>query len=208
VIQPLQHLRRVITPEERNVMTRRIGFTVGVVTLSSFGVFVPSPVVAQHGPGRHGPGSGPAYDTTTEATFTGTVADVKSGRSLFSRLVGIHTLGLGHKGAQEKQLVVKTDTNIVQIHLGPTAFLTEKKVEIRKGDTLEVTGSRVTIGDSQVVLAREIRKGDSSWTLRDVAGQPLWSAAETETRGFWTKKKILFTVVAVKVALLATVLRH
>jgi hypothetical protein len=183
-------------------------FTVGVVTLSSIFVFVPSKLSAQHGPGRHGPDSIPAYDTTTEASFTGTVADVKSGRSLFSRLLGIHTLGLGHRRVQEKQLVVKTDTDTVRIHLGPTAFLTEKKVEIRKGDTLEVTGSRVTIGNSQVVLAREIRKPDNAWTLRDAAGQPLWSCAQTEARGFWTKTKVLLAVVAVKVALLATVLRH
>jgi hypothetical protein len=191
-----------------HVMTIRTRFIIGIVTLSSLGVFGPSTVVAQHGPGRHGPTRGPAYDTTTEATFTGTVADVKNGRSFWSRLVRIHTLGLGHKRVQDQQLLVKTDMEAVRVHLGPTAFLTEKKVEIRKGDTLEVTGSRVTIGDSQVVLAREIRKADQAWTLRDAAGQPLWSANQTEARGFWTTTKVLLAVIAVKVALLATVLSH
>ena len=160
-------------------------------------MLVPATASAQHGPRRHAPGSGPTYDPASEATFPGTVADMNSGRSLFSRLRGIHTLGLGHKRVQEK-LVLKTDTDSVRIYLGPTAFLTERKLEIRKGDTLAVTGSRVTVGDSQIVLAREVRKVDNTWTLRDASGEPLWSSAQSEPRGFWTKTKVL----------LATVLRH
>jgi hypothetical protein len=187
---------------------RLAGFTVGVVTLTSLAVSVPSTVFAQHGPGMHRPDSGPAYDATSEATFRGTVADVKTGRSALHWFTQIHTLGLGHKRVQVRRLLLKTETDTVEIHLGPTAFLKEKKVEIRKGDTLEVTGSRVTIGDSHVVLAREIRRGDSAWALRDATGQPLWSVAQREARGFWTKTKVLLVVVAVKVALLATVLRH
>lgn len=135
-------------------MLGKIWFTICVVTLSSLGVFVPSTVFAQHRPGMHGPGSGPDYDTTSEATFTGTVEDVRTGRSALYWLSQIHTMGLGHKRVQEKQLLLKTETDTIQIHLGPTAFLTEKQVEIRKGDILEVTGSRVTIGESQLVLAR------------------------------------------------------
>lgn len=154
------------------------------------------------------PSRGPAYDTKTEATFKGTVADVKSGRSALYWFSRIHTLGLGHMGAPEKRLLLKTDTETVEIQLGPTALLTEKKVEIREGDTLEVTGSRITIGEPHVVLAREIRKADNAWALRDATGQPLWSASQTEARGFWTTKKVLLLVVVTKVVLLATVLRH
>jgi hypothetical protein len=81
-------------------------------------------------------------------------------------------------------------------------------VQLRKGDTLEVTGSRVTIGESQVVLAREIRKGDRAWTLRDAEGHPLWASSQRRRRGFWTTTRVLLAVVAVKVVALATVLRH
>lgn len=76
-------------------------------------------------------------------------------------------------------------------------------MEIRKGDALEVTGSRVTIGESHVVLAREIRKGANAWTLRDAAGQPLWSPVQKEPRRFWTKKKIFLFVLAGKAAIIA-----
>jgi hypothetical protein len=184
-------------------------FALGVVTLTSLGVFVPATVVAQHGPGRHSRGSeGPTYDTKSEATFTGTVTDVRTGgRGRLGWLLSVHTMGL-HKGVQEKQLLLRTDTETVHVHLGPTAFLKARKVEIEKGDTLEVIGSLVTIGESQVVLARDIRKGDNAWALRDATGQPLWGSVPTERRRFWTKKKVLLTVVVAKVLLLATVLRH
>jgi hypothetical protein len=72
----------------------RTWFTVGVVTLSSLGVFVPSAVLAQHGPDRH---EAAAYDATSEATFKGTVVDVKTGRSALAWLFRIHTLGQGQR---------------------------------------------------------------------------------------------------------------
>lgn len=169
---------------------------------------VPSSVFAQHGPGRHAGVSGAAYDPASEAIFKGTVADVKTGRSALYWITQIHTMGLGHRGAQEKQLLLKTDSDTVRIQLAPTTFLDEHNVEIRKGDVLEVIGSRITMRESSVVLAREIRKGNTTWALRDATGQPLWSSDQAEKRGFWTTKKVLVAVVAVKVALLATVLRH
>jgi hypothetical protein len=189
-------------------MFKTIWFTIGVFALTGLCVIAPSTVFAQHGPGMHAPVAGAAYDTMTEATFSGTVADIKGGRSALSWLTTIHTLGLGHGGVREKQLLLKTDTGTLQIHLGPTTFLDENKVEVKKGDALEITGSRVAIGESHVVLAREVRKGDIAWTLRDSTGQPLWSVVPTEARGFSTKKKVFLTIVAAKVVLLATVFRH
>jgi hypothetical protein len=186
----------------------------GVLALWSFGLVVPSTTLAQHGPGRHGSGAAEgqevsAYDTRTEATFNGIVADIETvGRGRLGWLTRVHTLGLGHKGVQEKRLLLKTDTGIVHILLGPAEFLKSQKVEIGKGDTLEVVGSPVTVGQSKVVLAREIREGDKAWTLRNTDGEPLWGPTQAKPRGFWTAKKILFIVVAVKVALLTTVLSH
>jgi hypothetical protein len=150
----------------------------------------------------------PAYDPTTEATFTGTVTDIPGGPGRLGWLMRVHTFGLGHSGPNERQLLLTTDTDTLRVHLGSTAFLKERKIEIKKGDRVGVTGSRVTLGDSEILLAREVRKGDTVWDLRDRAGQPLWTPPEPERRRFWTKTKVLLVVVGVKVALLATVLRH
>lgn len=151
--------------------------------LSSIGLVAPA-ALAQHGPGgQHGAGAAtqhqqatgphamqlPTYDTKTEATLKGTVENVTTaGRSM----------GRGGMAMQERQFTLKTDTGTIEVRLGPPDFVTEQKVQIAKGDTVEVIGSHVTAGESEVLLAREVRKGDASWTLRDAAGQPLWAATQ------------------------------
>jgi hypothetical protein len=52
--------------------------------------------------------------------------------------------------------------------------LNEKKLAIAKGDMLVITGSRVTLDGERVYIAKEVKKGDNTWTLRDAAGLPLW----------------------------------
>jgi hypothetical protein len=74
-------------------------------------------------------------------------------------------------------LIVKTKTDTFEVHVGPTAYLTEQKITLAKGDTLGILGSRVTIDDEPVLLARQITKGANKWTLRDASGRPLWSGA-------------------------------
>jgi hypothetical protein len=37
-----------------------------------------------------------------------------------------------------------------------------------------IVGSRVTVADERVFIAKEVKRGDSVWTLRDAAGLPLW----------------------------------
>lgn len=185
------------------------------VALWSLCVFLPTTVLAGQGPSSREADivlaqevSGPTYDPKTEATFTGTVDEIRGGPGRLGWLMRVHTFGVGHKGAEDRELLLETDTDTLLIHLGPATFLRDRKIEIKNGDRLSVTGSRVTIGDSQVVLAREIRRNDAAWTLRTATGQPLWSTPQPEARRFWTTTKIVLVVVAAKVALLATVLRH
>ena len=157
-------------------------FIAGIVAVSSIGLFAPSTMFAQHGPAaqaagasqqQHGPGQHPGgattapYDVKTEVPLTGVVVHVNA---------VAHGASSSGTAAQESTLMLKTESGAVDVQLAPAAFLAEKKVKIAKGDTIDVIGSRVTIGDSQVVLAREIRKGNTSWTLRDTGGTPLWAS--------------------------------
>jgi hypothetical protein len=124
-------------------------------------VFVAAPLLAQ----PRGEDS-PRYDLATEATVTGTVESVE-------QIAGPGG-GRGRRGLGGTHITLKTGAETLDVHLGPTAFLTEKKVAIAKGDTLVVVGSRVTVDGDRVFIAREVKKGDSTWTLRDAAGLPLW----------------------------------
>jgi hypothetical protein len=125
-------------------------------------VVMATPLFAQP-PGR---ASGPRYDTATEATVTGTVDSVEQ--------IAGPGAGRGRRGLGGTHLTLKTKTETLEVHLGPTAFLNEKKVAIAEGDTLVITGSRVTVDSEKVFIAKEVKKGDNTWTLRDAAGLPMW----------------------------------
>lgn len=122
---------------------------------------------ASQGPGRCCPdGRLPGYDPATETSYTATVEEVKpydrGGR-----------LGTG------THLIVKSADRTLDVYLGPAAYLTAQNVSFAKGDRIEITGSTVENGDGQAVIAREVKKGDRTITLRNARGVPKWS------RGRW-----------------------
>jgi hypothetical protein len=115
--------------------------------------------LAQRGLGQ---GAGRMYDPATETTVKGTVEEVKRIPGQRGAASGVH-------------LIVKTDKETLEVHLGPTAFLEKEKFTFSKGDQIEVTGSRVKIGAADALLAREVKKGDKMLTLRNAQGIPAWS---------------------------------
>ena len=72
-------------------------------------------------------------------------------------------------------LAVKKDKHsVVDVYLGPTDFVTGFSLRFRAGDTVEAVGSKVKVEGADVILARQIRKNDSTVYLRDDHGNPLW----------------------------------
>ena len=134
-----------------------------LVSAALFTVGTAAVVIAQAGTGRPGP---PMYDVKTETTIKGTVESVEL-------IAGGG--GGGRSAAGGTHLSLRTEKEMLTVHVGPTAYLKEKGIMLAKGDMLEVLGSRVTIDRQPVVIARQIKKGDSTWTLRDATGRPLWS---------------------------------
>jgi hypothetical protein len=112
------------------------------------------------------PQRSPMYDVKTETTITAVVESVESIAA---------PRGRGRRGLAGTHLVVRIGTVRMEVHLGPSAYLTEKRIAIAKGDALEILGSRITIDDEPVLLARQIKKGETTWTLRDATGRPFWS---------------------------------
>jgi hypothetical protein len=118
---------------------------------------------AQMGPGMgQGPGMHmPRYDTSTEVTVKGTVE-------------AVNTI-TGPRGWSGEHLTLKTDQETFDVHLGPTSFLKAHDVSFAKGDAIQVTGSKVKSGQGEALIAREVKKGDKTLTLRDAKGYPMWS---------------------------------
>jgi hypothetical protein len=138
-----------------------------LVTLDAAALFVAgfvSVAGAQSAPGgRHG---SPMYDAKTETTITGSVESIEN-------ITG--TGGRGRRRMGGTHLVLKTEKDAVEVHVGPTAYLAEKGITLAKGDGLEILGSQVTVEKESFVIARQIKKGDKTWTLRDASGRPAWS---------------------------------
>lgn len=101
----------------------------------------------------------PAYDTKAEVTITGVVDDLHESK-----------LRADHPGLH---LIVKTETEAVEVHTCPVRFMKDLEFGVEKAETVTVIGSRP--GGTGVVLAREIKKGQTSLSCRDKAGVPAWT---------------------------------
>jgi hypothetical protein len=103
----------------------------------------------------------PKYDAAAEVTLRGAVEEV--------------TQHKGRMGRTGTHLLVNFDGRSMAVHLGPTSYLERNNFAFAKGDQVEVTGSKVRMGDADVLLAREVKAGDRTLKLRDAQGMPLWS---------------------------------
>jgi hypothetical protein len=101
------------------------------------------------------------YDPKSEVTVKGTVEEVKS----FT----------GRRGWSATHLTLKSGEETLDVHLGPAAFLKQQGFEFAKGDEIEVTGSKVKFAGGDAIIAREVKKGGETLTLRDSQGIPKWS---------------------------------
>jgi hypothetical protein len=119
----------------------------------------PAPAPAAKPPAAKAPARAPEYDPKAEVTIQGVVED-----SPESKTRGDHP-GL--------HLILRTETETVEVHACPVRFMSELDFTIERGDTLTVIGSRPQAGG--VVIAREITKGQTSLILRDKTGAPVWT---------------------------------
>jgi hypothetical protein len=116
-----------------------------------------TPLAAQKSP-NPGP---PKYDLKTETKMKGTVEEFK----------------LPPKGSEKEaaHLLVKSGADSVDVYLCPKSFLDELGVSFSKGDEVTLTGSKVKQGEADLILAREVDKGNDTLVLRDEKGDPVWS---------------------------------
>lgn len=104
------------------------------------------------------------YDVSSETTITGTVQDVLQPRR--GRMMGTH-------------LIVRTATETIEVHVGPSDFVTNQGFSFAKGDAVEILGSKVTIDGKEALIAREVTKDGKTLTLRDKTGRPLWAGRKS-----------------------------
>lgn len=74
------------------------------------------------------------------------------------------------------QLSVRTDAGeTVTVHLGPKSYLDKHRLSFMSKDSVEITGSRISLNGQPVIIATEVRKDDDVLALRSETGYPEWS---------------------------------
>ena len=106
--------------------------------------------------------SPPKYDLRTETKMKATVEEVK----------------LPPKGSEKEvaHLQVKIETDSVDVYLCPKSFFDDMGMSFNKGDEVALTVSKVKHGAADLVLAREVVRGNDTFVLRDEKGNPVWSS--------------------------------
>jgi len=125
------------------------------------GVLLLSGVVAS-AQGRHAAKNMRMYDPATETTLKGTVEAVSE--QTRGQMMGTH-------------FTIKAGDDVREVMLGPAKFITGKGFAFAKGDAVEVTGSKITMGAMEFVIAREVVKDGKTLTLRDKTGTPQWAGS-------------------------------
>lgn len=100
------------------------------------------------------------YDPATETVCKGTVEAVE--QAARRPMAGVH-------------LSVKVGEETKTVLLGPSSFVSGKDFAFAKGDSVEVTGSKISTRGKEYIVAREVVKNGKTLTLRDRNGVPAWA---------------------------------
>lgn len=73
------------------------------------------------------------------------------------------------------RLITNTDEKVMTIHLGPNWFISNQEIHIQKGDELQVIGSLIMYDNEEVLIAKTVKKGEDTLTLRNDFGRPVWA---------------------------------
>jgi hypothetical protein len=101
------------------------------------------------------------YDPATVVDVFGIVRDIREVTAP-PEVRGIHLVIQSEQGDE------------VDAYLGPKQFVGEFVSSFGKGSKVQVIGSKVKSGNAVILLAREVRKGDTTLYLRDKRGNPYW----------------------------------
>lgn len=99
------------------------------------------------------------YDPANEMTIRGTVVEVRD---------------LGRDAAPRgTYLILRTQVGILRVHLGPSARLGKARPTLAAGEPVEVVGSLAPTNHEEILLARQVRKGNTVLTFRNDRGFPI-----------------------------------
>jgi hypothetical protein len=76
-------------------------------------------------------------------------------------------------------LVLQTDRGAVKVLLGPAKYYDQQALKLAPGDQVEIKGVKFSRAKTPTWKAREVKKGDQVWNLRDdTPGRSLYRKAQ------------------------------
>jgi DNA/RNA endonuclease YhcR with UshA esterase domain len=104
----------------------------------------------------------PKYEHAAEATFKGTVEEVRDRQCPVSGGMGSH-------------LILRlANGNTIEVHLASTKFMKTYDLLFKKGDVVEVVGTKVQFEGVETIFAREVTRGSETFIFRAKDGTPVW----------------------------------
>jgi hypothetical protein len=151
-------------PKMKKTGTLAVVSLIPIILFATESFAQPAKGMKWYGSGGWGPGTqyGRLYNPKTVESISGEVVSVDTIIPLKGMSSGVH-------------LMVKTDQEIISIHLGPSWYVQRQDIKIVPRDKVEITGSRITYQGKQAIIAAELKKGDEILKLRDINGLPVWS---------------------------------
>lgn len=101
--------------------------------------------------------------------------DPKTVQTVEGEVVSIHYHTPRETSGRGVHAMLKTQTEMLEIHLGPEWFLDNQDTQIDAKDKIKVTGSRITYEGKPAVIAAQVVKGADVLELRDKQGNPRWA---------------------------------
>ena len=101
------------------------------------------------------------FDSTTIGTVSG-------------RVLEVHRTPQGGTGDCLVFLTLRTAAETLAVRVGPGSVLARARIVITPGDSVVVTGSRISLFDEPTIVATELRTGGRTLLLRDRKGRAVW----------------------------------
>ena len=104
----------------------------------------------------------PKYDPAAEATYSGTVTEVRDRQCPMSGGMGAHAI------------LKLSDGTSIEVHMASSAFVKAYDLTLKPGDKVEVKGMKVRFEGVDTIFAREVKRGNDIFEFRDKQGKPVW----------------------------------
>jgi hypothetical protein len=108
-----------------------------------------------------------AYSNYSLKTITGTITKLDTVSPMRDMVYGI-------------QMIVKTSSEDVVVHLGPAWFILYQDMNLSINSKVEVRGCNTSINSKNVMMAANVKSNSRILYLRDEDGKPYWCAWRKE----------------------------